>query len=336
MQESLSKENIARMAEKWIPASMGIGEIHYDTTNFFKVGYGDVVVVGEKAFFVRNNAKEGRFGLDDEEKFWVKRCIDIEDGSLKIVKLKFLEKFKATIANFTFDCFRSPKKEARLLDLVAGHDNFMQGYWVKDEAGNIVRIIDYIYGKSLHSYIQSLCMPHETYYREVFPEVFKNYLECVKAVDFLHQHREKHGDVRRDHILIDRETNRYRWIDFDFNYLHRENIYSYDLFGLGNILMFIAGGGDVLLADLKKSNPQALDSLDDRDLNIVFHNRVANLKKIYPYIPEPLNRVLLHFSKGAELFYENTSQLLNDLGEIHELLQPANVNNPRISEVGRR
>ena len=47
----------------------------------------------------------------------------------------------------------------------------------------------------------------------------------------------------------------------------------------------------------------------------MFHNRVANLKKIYPYIPENLNRVLMHFSKGANWFYENTVQLLDDLGE---------------------
>ena len=43
---------------------------------------------------------------------------------------------------------------------------------------------------------------------------------------------EKHGDIRRDHIIIDRESGNYRWIDFDFNYRHRENIYGYDLFGI--------------------------------------------------------------------------------------------------------
>jgi hypothetical protein len=48
-------------------------------------------------------------------------------------------------------------------------------------------------------------------------------------------------------------------------------------------------------------------------LNTVFHNRVANLKKIYPYIPDALNRVLLHFSRGANWFYEQTGQLLEDL-----------------------
>ena len=46
-----------------------------------------------------------------------------------------------------------------------------------------------------------------------------------------------------------------------------------------------------------------------------FVQRVANLRKIYPYIPESLNRVLLHFSEGANLFYDAADQLLEDLAE---------------------
>jgi hypothetical protein len=55
--------------------------------------------------------------------------------------------------------------------------------------------------------------------------------------------------------------------------------------------------------------------LTGEDLNIVFGNRVVNLKKIYPFIPESLNRVLMHFSKGANWFYENAAQLIEDLEE---------------------
>ena len=142
---------------------------------------------------------------------------------------------------------------------------------------------------------------------------------CIVAIRFLHQLGEKHGDIRRDHILIDRNSGRYRWIDFDFNYRHRENIYGYDLFGLGNVLVFIVGKGDVLLPNLKKQGHSALYDLRQDDLNIVFNNRVANLKKIYPYIPEDLNRVLMHFSKGANWFYENTEQFIDDLGEFQTL-----------------
>jgi hypothetical protein len=53
----------------------------------------------------------------------------------------------------------------------------------------------------------------------------------------------------------------------------------------------------------------------------VFHNRVANLKKIYPYIPESLNRVLMHFSAGSQVYYETTEELLEDLGEAREELE---------------
>ena len=130
---------------------------------------------------------------------------------------------------------------------------------------------------------------------------------------------EKHGDIRRDHILIDRDTKDYRWIDFDYNYRHRENIYGYDLFGLGNILAFLVGKGDVLLPDLKRKEHTALSRLREEDLNIVFNNRVVNLRKVYPYIPESLNQVLLHFSIGATWFYDHTSQLLDDLSDFLDI-----------------
>ena len=97
--------------------------------------------------------------------------------------------------------------------------------------------------------------------------------------------------------------------------MQRVNICSYDLFGLGNILIFLTGMGDIMMTDLKKQNHPALSSLTDDDVNIVFHNRLANLKKVYPYIPENLNRTLMHVSRGANCCYDNTSQLLEDLEE---------------------
>ena len=68
-----------------------------------------------------------------------------------------------------------------------------------------------------------------------------------------------------------------------------------------------------MVQDLSQQGHSALDSLNDEDLNIVFHHRVVNLKKIYPYIPDSLNHILLHFSKGANRFYETTGELLDDL-----------------------
>ena len=115
--------------------------------------------------------------------------------------------------------------------------------------------------------------------------------------------------------MIDNHSGHCRWIDFDYTYRHRENMYGYDLFGLGNILAFVVGKGDLLLGDLQRNAPEALDLLREEDLNIVFRNRVANLKKIFPYIPDALNSVLLHFSRGANCFYENTGQLISELEE---------------------
>ncbi len=308
------KEEYSRLALRWLSEKAASNlRIHTDTTDFFKVEYGDIVLLNQTPYLVKHNAREGRFGLDDEVKHWVKRGVDLKTGDAKIIKLVFHEAFTSSIGGSHFECFRSPRKEARILNLAAGHPNFMQGFAVNDAKGNVVRVIDYIYGATISSYIEDMGGDHETYYFHLFPQVLENFLECIRAIRFLHNHGEKHGDIRRDHILIDRQTSRYRWIDFDYNYRHRENIYGYDLFGLGNILTFLVGKGDVLLMNLRDQNHPALKSLCNEDLNIVFNNRVANLRKIYPYISESLNKVLQHFSKGAKWFYENTNQLLEDL-----------------------
>ena len=316
MTEPLSQEKLRKMASRWLPAGRSRPfRIHQDTTDFFRVEYGDVVVLDDKPFLVRHNAKEGRFGLDDEEKFWVKRATDLSDGSLKVLKLVFHETFTANIAGIDFECFRSPKKEARVLDLVGDHKNFMHGYSVKDVKGNLVRILDFVRGRPLSSYVGKMNGDHQTYFYNQLPGVLDHFVECIKAIRFLHEHGEKHGDIRRDHIIVDRDNGRYRWIDFDYNYRHRENIYAYDLFGLGNVLVFLVGMGDVLRTDLREQGHPALSKLQEGDRNIVFGNRIVNLKKIYPYIPDSLNRVLMHFSKGANWFYENTTQLIDDLRE---------------------
>lgn len=304
-----------QLAEALAPgANLNTVTVHTDTTDFYRVSYGDVLLIDGKGYLIRQNAKEGRFGIDDQEKFWVKMALDLESDQRKIIKLVFHERFTATVGGIAFECFRSPRKEARILGLVAGHPNFMQGRAVTDDKGNTVRIIDFIYGRPLSSHVEDLTTGHQTYFYEQFPAILDNYMDCVRAIAFLHANGEKHGDIRRDHILIDRENGTYRWIDFDFNFRHRESFYGYDLFGLGNVLMFLVGKGDVLVQDLHRQNHPAMAVLEEGDTNIVFHHRVANLRKVYGYIPVSLNRVLLHFSRGANWFYETCDQLLEDLG----------------------
>ena len=315
MNGAFSREDIHEMVSRWVarPPEASALRIVTDTSDFFRLETGDVLLLEGKPYLMRSSVREARFGLDDEVKHWVKRAIDLVTGQMKIVKLVFYEQFTATIGGIVFECFRSPRKEARILELVNEHPNFMHGLTVPDDHGNLVRVMDYIYGDSLAGRVADIDQDHEAYFFETLPGLMANYLDCVEAVRFLHEHGEKHGDIRRDHILIDADSGHYRWIDFDYNYRHRENIYGYDLFGLGNVLVYMVGKGDVLLPDLRLHDPGVLARLVDEDLNIVFHNRVANLKKVFPYIPDSLNRVLLHFSRGANWFYEHTTQLIQDL-----------------------
>jgi len=318
-----SQAALRELASRWLPQVSGQRfKVYKDTTDYFRIEYGDIVILDGSPFLIRHNAKEGRFGLDEEEKFWVKRSIDLRSGMTKIIKLVFFEKFIARIGGIEFECFRSPRKEARILNLVKGHPNFMQGYSVQDDHDNIVRILEFIYGVSLAEHISEISrtMSHETYFYEYFPGVLDHFMFCVEGIRILHDHGEKHGDIRRDHILIDRESKQYRWIDFDYNFRHRENMYGYDLFGLGNVLMYLVGMGDIVYQELRRSDDPSLARLMDEDVNIVFKNRIANLKKVYSYIPDNLNRILMHFSKGANVFYDHTTQLIDDLREVQSTL----------------
>jgi hypothetical protein len=291
--------------------------IHTDTTDFFRVDYNDVVVLNGVPYLIRNCEREGRFGLDDEPKYWVKRAVDLKDGSTKIIKMVFHEQLTAHVGDLVFECVRSPRKEAEVLDLVRGRKHFMQGFAVTDAAGNIIRVLNYIRGRRLDTHVFEINKTHEHYYFTDVSVLLKNYIELVRAIGFLHKNGYKHGDIRRDHVLIDERTGAYTWIDFDFDYRHDSNMYGYDLFGLGNILIFLVGGGDVTLQYLKSEDSPALKSLNRDDQNIIYNNRIANLRKVYPYINDSLNYILLHFANGANLFYENTEQLLDDLSEVN-------------------
>ena len=112
-----------------------------DTSDFFRVDYNDVVILDEIPYLMRNYTREGRFGLDDEPKYWVRKAIDLKNREAKIIKLVFHEEIDARVGDIVFRCVRSPAKEAAILEMVAGHKNFMQGRAVPDKAGNLVRIL---------------------------------------------------------------------------------------------------------------------------------------------------------------------------------------------------
>lgn len=91
----LSPEKLVEMASRWlpphqVPRSM---RVHTDTTDFFLMEYDDVAVLNGKPCLIRHNAKELRFGLEDEPKFWdnIVRILDVINGESLSAYVKGLE-----------------------------------------------------------------------------------------------------------------------------------------------------------------------------------------------------------------------------------------------------
>ncbi len=286
-----------------------------DTTNFFAIDYGDIIEVGGNRYIIKGHEREERFGLD-EPKFWVKKAVDAATGERKIIKLSFFETFETTFGRLKIPCFRHPEKEGAVLDLVGDHPHFMHGTAYNDDKGNNVRVLDIVHGKNLYLYVESLNIDHEQYFHEILPGIFRKLIKAFESLELLHKNGLRHGDVRNDHIIIEKDTGNYVWIDFDYDYESMENPFSLDIMGIGNILLYTIGkgfhnlnektNGDLLYKDL-------ITRVVPEDFSVLHKWRFMNLKKLYPYIPSGLNDILAHFTLGAEIFYDSVDEILNDL-----------------------
>jgi hypothetical protein len=290
------------------------GKVYEDTSDFMRISYGDVVQVGGLHYLVLRDESERRFGIEDP-KYWVKRSIVLETGERRILKLVFHESFDMDVGPLKVRCYRSPEKEARVLDLVRGDERFMQGVWAVDEKGNNIRIIEVISGRRLDEAVEEMDVDHKTYFFDLFPGILEKFIGSCEAIGMIHVYGERHGDIRRDHLWLETGTERYRWIDFDYAYDFQENPYGLDLFGLGSILIFLVGKGQYTVSKIRTMGfgEKFFGSLSLDDFSLLFKNRFVNLRRLFPYVPTELNRVLLHFSQGSEVFYETVEEFLEDL-----------------------
>ena len=287
-----------------------------DTSNFTSIDYGDVIHVGDRYFLIVGYTKEGRFGIDEQPKQWVPKVYDLESGEHKIAKLTFHETYELTIGGLKVTCYRNPEKEAQVIELVKGNPFFMQGYSALDEAGNLVRVLEVVQGMRLDKYLENMGATHKEYFEIHCKGMLVNFLDSVRGISLLHAHGLKHGDIRRDHIYVDHEDGRFRWIDFDYDFYLPERPFALDLFGLGNVLLFILGRKNFRPADIlhdPELGPEVFARLDTNDLSLVAADRVFNMQKIYPYIPDCLNDILLHFSAGTDVMYDSVDEFYNDL-----------------------
>ncbi len=307
---------VKELVERYVPEFpiRYCGRIFTDTTQFMDISYGDVIALEDQHYLVLKDESEKRFGMEDP-KYWVKRCRCMETGQRKILKLVFHESFPIKVGDYEVICHRSPEKEARILNLVRNDTRFMQGRSILDAKNNIVRILDVIRGKRLDEMVHDLEADHETYFHKYLPSILQNFIHACEAIGFLHSNWEKHGDIRRDHLLVEHGSGRYRWIDFDYTFDFHENPFGLDIFGLGNSLIYLIGKGTWTYKRLLDSDfPASVsDAITEDDFSLMQHNRIVNLRKLFPYVPEQLNWVLLHFSKGTEIFYDSVEELLTDL-----------------------
>ena len=309
------RDRIEEVTERKIRGPLIIKE---DTTHYMNISSGNVLRLNGNDYYVRGDASEGRFGIDDQPKFWVKYATDLETGEKKIIKLVFQEDFTSRFGSFLVRGTRSPEKEAQVLDIVRGHGNFMQGRSGEDRIGNLVRIIDFVRGPSLYNYINRLKMDHETYFHDYLPGIMEKLLEALEAMAFLEKEGEHHGDIRTDHIIIDSNTKNYVWIDFDFKISHTD----FDLWSIGGVLVSVVGKGAHTVHDVVRdpeSYPVDIEKISFSPENnfLLLKNRITNLRQLFPYIPEELNQILKNFSIGTEYFYENVRSIINDLRQIY-------------------
>ncbi|ETR73467.1 MAG: serine/threonine protein kinase [Candidatus Magnetoglobus multicellularis str. Araruama] len=290
-----------------------------DTSDFYAIDCGDKIVVADRVLTVTGHERERRFGIEDP-KMWVKRAEEDATGTKKIVKLSFLESFYTTLAGVRIRCFRNPDKEGQILSLVRDHPLFMQGEAYHDPKGNNIRIIDIVRGPNFFNYINMIRMDHRQYFFQELPEIMKKLIKAFEAIRFLHINDYRHGDIRNDHLIFQRKTGNYVWIDFDYDYTSTENPYAMDLFGLGNILLYAIGKGFHDLYMITNNTDiygELQNNLEERDFSILDKWRFINLQKLFPYIPKMLNDILMHFSKRSNVYYETIDELLEDINRFY-------------------
>jgi hypothetical protein len=310
------KKRIESLSGRRCPSTPSVIE---NTSNVFAISSGDVLRLDGNDYYVKGEAREGRFGLDDEPKHWVKYAVDLTDGKNKIIKLEIEESFSTRIGLLLIKARRSAEKESDVLDVVRRHPHFMQGFSVADSVGNNVRIIDEIKGKSLFNSILDMHLEHEIYYEETYPDVLTRLIDCIEALDVIYENGLHHGDIRNDHVFIDKASGAYRWIDFDYTVTHAD----YDLWSLGNLIVFTAAGGLLLYKDLRQhpgKYPRCRGEVLSDDCSMYHKYRVANVKKVYPYVCKDINDICMRFAAGSFDLYDNLNALVEDLKRARDRL----------------
>ncbi len=292
-----------------------------DTTDVMNIHRGHVLDLAGRLYAVLGHTYESRFGITDQPKYWVMRGTDLADGRDVIIKTVFHEEFVARIGKLRIRCYRNPEKESRVLDLTRGDDRFMQGHTVYDAVENQIRLLDFISGPSIFRHILDWEQPHDEYVLGEMQNLLYRLIESIEAIQMLHDQKLCHGDIRNDHLLIDRTNDRIRWIDYDL----QQDFSDFDIWSIGNVLIYVVGQGIRSFHQVLRSSDVSdttKDSLTAGDASAFYNYRICNLRKLFPYVPEALNNVLMHFSIGTDTYYRSMAEIAEDLGNVLDVISP--------------
>ncbi len=268
---------------------------------------GSVVELDGRSYVVKGHMREPRFGIDEQPKYWVINTVDLESGETKILKTLFEEDFHVHIGILKIRCYRSATKESHVLELTRGDHRFMQGFTIYDHDGRNVRVLDFIRGSSLFKHIPTIDKSHELYFFEDLPKILRKLLDSIEAIELLHSHGLCHGDIRNDHILIDSETGKFRWIDFDL----KQDVTDFDMWSIGNIINYVVAKGILTFKNTLKQGAfpvKVQQSLRPEDGSAFYEYRIMNLGKVFPYLPDSLSDMLCHFTRKPVDYYTSFTQ----------------------------
>jgi hypothetical protein len=74
------RKRITEVIQRKAPGKINIFE---DTSAFMSINVGDVVRLAGCDYLITGHAREGRFGINEHPKFWVKKVVDLGTGKRK-------------------------------------------------------------------------------------------------------------------------------------------------------------------------------------------------------------------------------------------------------------
>lgn len=139
----------------------------------------------------------------------VKRATHKDEGYLVAIKQYDVKKLMQDMARIN-----ALQRESEVLARLT-HPGIMQFYDSFESPNKINLVVEYINGQNLYQYIRK--NPGQRIIDE--EEVKRVFRQIVEAVSYMHSQGVVHRDLKLENVLLDRQSNQIKLIDFGFSSL---------------------------------------------------------------------------------------------------------------------